>query len=220
VSQSRTDEVMRLADEFGKRCVRHGDRSMLAGQFYDALRSAVQAMEDELAAAKGEGLITARAFHEAYERLAPQFGYETRAETREFDPESPNGKLMIAVCRELAAAKQGEAVPAAWCIPETEQFTFNIPPGERPFAKAWKPLFTHPAPVQEGWPKLDKPAHIGTGSFGKGVSAQLVIEAAQRLYEMKQREEVKTDEQLQIDEANRRALWDMIHGAPSTGEPK
>lgn len=43
----------------------------------------------------------ARRFHEAYERLAPSFGYETRAETREFDSESPNGKLMIAVCGEL-----------------------------------------------------------------------------------------------------------------------
>lgn len=43
----------------------------------------------------------ARQFHEAYERLAPSFGYETRAETRQFDPESPNGKLMTAVCSEI-----------------------------------------------------------------------------------------------------------------------
>jgi hypothetical protein len=41
-------------------------------------------------------------FHETYERLAPSFGYETRKETRAFDPESPNGKLMIAVCGEVA----------------------------------------------------------------------------------------------------------------------
>jgi hypothetical protein len=40
-------------------------------------------------------------FHEAYERLAPSFGYETRVETRRFDPESKNGKLMVAVCTEL-----------------------------------------------------------------------------------------------------------------------
>lgn len=44
----------------------------------------------------------ARRFHEAYERFAPQFGYTTRPETREFDPESPNGKLMIAVCAALS----------------------------------------------------------------------------------------------------------------------
>ena len=40
-------------------------------------------------------------FHEAYERLAPEFGYETRVETREFDPETPNGGLMVAVCRAI-----------------------------------------------------------------------------------------------------------------------
>jgi len=43
----------------------------------------------------------AEKFHEAYERLAPEYGYETRPETKQFDPESPNGKLMIAVCDEL-----------------------------------------------------------------------------------------------------------------------
>lgn len=46
----------------------------------------------------------ARNFHAAYEHLAPSFGYETRKETRTFDPESANGKLMIAVCAELLAA--------------------------------------------------------------------------------------------------------------------
>lgn len=43
----------------------------------------------------------ARRFHEAYERLAPQFGYDTRPETRELDPGSKNGRLMIAVCSEI-----------------------------------------------------------------------------------------------------------------------
>lgn len=40
----------------------------------------------------------ARQFHDTYEALAPSFGYETREGTRIFDPESPNGKLMVAVC--------------------------------------------------------------------------------------------------------------------------
>ena len=40
-------------------------------------------------------------FHHTYERLAPSVGYDTRKETRIFDPESANGKLMIAVCAEL-----------------------------------------------------------------------------------------------------------------------
>jgi len=45
----------------------------------------------------------ARVFHEAYERLAPSFGYETRRESAvpwEEVPEN-NKQLMIAVCKEL-----------------------------------------------------------------------------------------------------------------------
>lgn len=40
----------------------------------------------------------ARDFHVIYERLAPSFGYETREDTKEFDPTSENGRLMIATC--------------------------------------------------------------------------------------------------------------------------
>lgn len=50
-----------------------------------------------------EAVALAKAFHETYERLAPSFGYETRQETRVFDPTSPNGLLMVAVCSALAA---------------------------------------------------------------------------------------------------------------------
>ncbi len=46
----------------------------------------------------------ARMFHECYERLAPNFGYETRKETRSFDAHSANGKLMIAVCGLVSSA--------------------------------------------------------------------------------------------------------------------
>lgn len=35
-------------------------------------------------------------FHDTYEALAPVNGYETRPETRAFDPNTPNGKTMIA----------------------------------------------------------------------------------------------------------------------------
>lgn len=45
----------------------------------------------------------AKLFHEIYERLAPQFGYETRkASAKPWDqvPEN-NRKLMVAVCAEL-----------------------------------------------------------------------------------------------------------------------
>lgn len=43
----------------------------------------------------------ARKFHDTYESLAPSFGYETREDTKQFDPESSNGRLMIAVCERL-----------------------------------------------------------------------------------------------------------------------
>lgn len=53
----------------------------------------------------------ARRFHEAYERLAPSFGYETRTETRVFNPNSTNGRLMVAVCAELGAAVTTDGTP-------------------------------------------------------------------------------------------------------------
>lgn len=40
----------------------------------------------------------AKIFHDKYELFAPEFGYKTRKDTKEFDPKSPNGRLMIAVC--------------------------------------------------------------------------------------------------------------------------
>ena len=40
----------------------------------------------------------AERFHALYEEIAPLYYYETRKETRKWDPESPNGKLMIATC--------------------------------------------------------------------------------------------------------------------------
>lgn len=59
------------------------------------------------------GEAMARRFHEAYERLAPSFGYATREDTKAFDPKTPNGRLMIAVCNEIAA--QPSAGAQVWC---------------------------------------------------------------------------------------------------------
>lgn len=42
-----------------------------------------------------------RLFHETYERLAPTEGYETRPDTKEFDPQSRNGRLMISTVAEI-----------------------------------------------------------------------------------------------------------------------
>jgi hypothetical protein len=66
----------------------------------DALRMALGWSNDS----EWKAQALAEFFHSTYERLAPQFGYETRTETRRFDPESANGKLMIAVCAEVLVA--------------------------------------------------------------------------------------------------------------------
>lgn len=42
-------------------------------------------------------------FHRYYEGLAPEYGYETKEETKVFDPTSKNGKLMVAVCKRIIA---------------------------------------------------------------------------------------------------------------------
>ena len=66
--------------------------------------AALPALLDSLEAVPAEGEALARLFHDTYERLAPSFGYETRADTKAFDPETPNGRLMIAVCGQIAAS--------------------------------------------------------------------------------------------------------------------
>lgn len=47
-------------------------------------------------------------FHNTYEKLAPDFGYETRKDTKTFNKNSTNGKLMIEVCKEILLIIGGE----------------------------------------------------------------------------------------------------------------
>jgi len=47
------------------------------------------------------GTRLAKDFHKWYEELAPEFGYETREDTKELDFDSKNGKLMLAVCERI-----------------------------------------------------------------------------------------------------------------------
>jgi len=68
---------------------------------------------EEIEKAYPEAYKCAREFHDLYEETAPMFGYETRKETKEFDPKSPNGRLMAYVCFNLihqAIAEEGERV--------------------------------------------------------------------------------------------------------------
>ena len=47
-------------------------------------------------------------FHNEYETLAGFYNYDTREDTKEFDKNSPNGKLMIAVCESWIIYKLNE----------------------------------------------------------------------------------------------------------------
>lgn len=72
------------------------------------------------------------------------------------------------------------------------------------------------AGAEPAWPKLEKPASVGGGTFGIGVSSKYVVSAAQRQYEHDYQTKRMTAEERQEGERNRRELWDMIHGSPTT----
>ena len=61
---------------------------------------------DLLPPLEGEVEKLAEFFHNTYEKLAPIYGYETRKDTKIFDKNSKNGRLMIAVINELKAKEQ------------------------------------------------------------------------------------------------------------------
>lgn len=73
---------------------------------------------------RNEALELAVRFHTIYEWLAPTFGYETRTDTRDFDPDSKNGRLMIAVCNEVIRHERKRAMfarrPGLWALDARE----------------------------------------------------------------------------------------------------
>jgi hypothetical protein len=74
------------------------------GKEREAIRSAISLLQDYQKLRERvriSPIKLAVIFHEIYERLAPKIGYETKKETKVFDASSPNGKLMIEVCREM-----------------------------------------------------------------------------------------------------------------------
>lgn len=68
-------------------------------------------------------------FHDIYETLAPSYRYETRKDTRDFDPESTNGKLMIACCKFIL---ETEIIPLT-----TQALTLAEQRGAEREAKEW-----------------------------------------------------------------------------------
>ena len=57
----------------------------------------------------------AKLFHETYEGLAPAYGYETREDTKEFDRNTPNGRLMVAVCSKILQHLSHKDQPCHFC---------------------------------------------------------------------------------------------------------
>ena len=93
------------------------------GKFFPTLGIVMRTVEEEEATMNigPLGSVTtplsmALRFHEVYEELAPSFGYETRTETRQFDPESANGRLMTAVCEVIIR----DIHAGAWVAPVAE----------------------------------------------------------------------------------------------------
>jgi hypothetical protein len=116
VSMQR-DAAIRERDKLKARVAELEGCSWVPKAERDALQARVAALEIKLEAAsgggEGEAVAWARRFHECYERLAPQFGYETRKDTRVFDPESQNGKLMCAVMESIVCGK-APPQPRGW----------------------------------------------------------------------------------------------------------
>lgn len=105
--------------------------------------------------------------------------------------------------RERMTALEKPATDRAWGRFETAMDTSAAP-------KA--------APAQSEWPLLEHEAALhedGTARFGPGVSAKLLVEAAYRNAERTKERQQMTGKQRQEEERKRRALWDMVHGAPA-----
>jgi hypothetical protein len=147
-------------------------------------------------------LTLARLFHATYERLAPEYGYETRPDTKDFDPESKNGRLMVRVCAEISNA--------VFCpTPAAQQAE---PPKKINFKEAFEKARQNPAYWEER-AELESAAHPADDD-GKlqrelqhyknclGIAADQVNEAVKLLREAKDyldRWEARPSLQLAID---------------------
>lgn len=72
------------------------------------LHTSPEKEEHPIEAAYPDAYRLARKFHDLYEEYAPQFGYETRQDTKAFDPGSPNGRTMAKVAYEMAREIRAE----------------------------------------------------------------------------------------------------------------
>lgn len=111
------------------------------------------------------------------------------------------------------ALREGHSIAA-------EQAYFEARPEEdtpalrRPFLQGFQRGFdaAEAAYPAAAWPLLERPASCGGATFSAGLSARLLVESAYRHADLHSEDKAKTAEQRKEDEANRRKLWDMLHG--------
>ena len=91
----------------------------------------------------------ARLFHDTYEKMAPSFGYETRSDTKEFNPQSPNGQLMIAVCKVVSDALTAENAELRKVLGNLTQEVETWDACDKHNCANYRPVL--PWPESEGW---------------------------------------------------------------------
>lgn len=109
-------------EEKCKWCLRSHDKDMACRQYVNSLvqpessweelrkeYEEVQMVESSIEKAYPEAYRLARKFHELYEEQAPFFGYVTNPNSREFYPNSNNGRLMAYVCKNIIDDEVSEA---------------------------------------------------------------------------------------------------------------
>lgn len=107
-SSHTPDQIIEACAEIVDECNRRGpyDAICAASEIRDLKGMFVKVVQSGEAPEQ-----LARRFHEAYERLAPSFGYETRKESAKPWEEVPetNRRLMTAVCAEIMGEAKADA---------------------------------------------------------------------------------------------------------------
>ena len=115
------NKIQEIADEMGQIVVdlTHTDRNRRIGyvEFQRKQKILIKQLIEQAHKEASKGSVEtlssatdlAMLFHDTYEKLAQGYSYETRQDTKIFNPESPNGKLMIQTCKVIMKAmKEGK----------------------------------------------------------------------------------------------------------------
>ena len=222
MTTSRKDEIMQLAEEAVVIAFRCGANSVGYREARNALRSAVQAMEDELAAAKqGEA-----SEHEFRSRLT-EFGLAMRW------GQSEKAKVLADVLASMVThSEDWKLVPVKMTKQMFDAFqcaasTHRVSDDKGTWHEyAWSAALaaaptTHPAPVQEGWKPIESAPKDGSwillGYFlegGGGGSPEVAHWHGQRLMWC------SSSRLLNSAGYYSPTHWMPLPAAPSTGEPQ